>query len=154
MILGMVLENEIQPFFDWLPRAAMGWAILVSMLALAGIVLSWLVLALRGDPWAALAAIKRAVIYGVQDLFGLSMRRTLALAWLAVKESIRRRVVVVAAVFVVVLLFAGWFLDPSSANPARLYLSFVLTSSSYLVLLLALFLSTLSLPADIKIRSI
>ena len=78
----------------------------------------------------------------------------MALSWLAVKESIRRRVVVVFAIFILVLLYAGWFLDPKSTNPALLYLSFVLTATSYLVLLMALFLSTLSLPADIKNRTL
>jgi hypothetical protein len=52
------------------------------------------------------------------------------------------------------MLFAGWYLDVESDNPARLYLSFVLTSSNYLVLILALFLSAFSLPADIKSRTI
>jgi hypothetical protein len=60
----------------------------------------------------------------------------------------------VFAVFVLVLLFAGWFLDPGSGNPARLYLGFVLTTTSYLVLLLVLFLSSLSLPADIQSRTL
>jgi ABC-type transport system involved in multi-copper enzyme maturation permease subunit len=57
-------------------------------------------------------------------------------------------------VFTVLLLFAGWFLDPNSPNPARLYISFMMTTTSYLVLLLALFLSTFSLPNDIKNRTI
>ena len=77
-----------------------------------------------------------------------------ALSWLAVKESIRRRVVVVFAIFILVLLYAGWFLDPKSTNPALLYISFVLTATSYLVLVMALFLSALSLPADIKNRTL
>ncbi len=88
------------------------------------------------------------------DLIHISPRRVAALAWLAIKESIRRRVVVVFAVFILILLFAGWFLDPGSIDPARLYLGFVLTATSYLVLLLALFLSSLSLPADIKNRTL
>ena len=58
------------------------------------------------------------------------------------------------AVFILILLFAGWFLDPGSIDPARLYLGFVLTATSYLVLLLALFLSSLSLPTDIKNRTL
>ncbi len=78
----------------------------------------------------------------------------MALSWLAVKESIRRRVVVVFAIFILVLLYAGWFLDPKSTNPALLYLSFVLTATGYLVLVMALFLSALSLPADIKNRTL
>jgi hypothetical protein len=52
------------------------------------------------------------------------------------------------------LLFAGWYLDPRSSDPARLYISFVLTATNYLILLLALFISTFSLPADIKNRTI
>ena len=39
-------------------------------------------------------------------------------------------------------------------NPARVYLSFVLTSTNYLVLLMALLLSAFSLPNDIKNRTI
>jgi hypothetical protein len=150
----MVLEHEIPPFLEWLPLAGGGWLVLLSIAALVGLVFTWLILALRSGPQLASATIGRSVIYGGEDLVGFSLRRTLALAWLAVKESIRRRVMVVFVVFLAVLLFAGWFLDPASTNPARLYLSFVLTATSYLVLLLALFLSTLSLPADIKNRTI
>ena len=61
---------------------------------------------------------------------------------------------VVFVVFVLVLLFAGWFLDSSSDHPARLYLSFVLTATELLVLLLAVFLSAFSLPNDIKSKTI
>lgn len=88
------------------------------------------------------------------DIVGISPRRVWALARLAIQESVRRRVVVVFGVFILLLLFAGWFLDPSSVNPARLYMSFVLTATSYLVLLLALILSSLSLPVDIKNRTL
>jgi ABC-type transport system involved in multi-copper enzyme maturation permease subunit len=61
---------------------------------------------------------------------------------------------VVFAVFIVCLLFAGWFLDPGSGDPARLYLGFVLWITAFLVLLLAWFLSPASLPADIKKRTL
>ena len=57
-------------------------------------------------------------------------------------------------VFLLILLFAGWFLDANSNDPAPLYLSFVLTATTYLVLLIALFLSAFSLPADIKNHTI
>ena len=80
----------------------------------------------------------------------MSPRRVWALTWLAIQDSLRRRVVIVFVVFIVVLSFAGWFLDPGSEHPLRLYISFVLTSTSYLVLLLVLFLSALSLPTDLK----
>ena len=78
----------------------------------------------------------------------------MALAWLAVQESLRRRVLVGFGVFLLILLFAGWFLDTTTNDPATLYLSFVLTATTYLVLLMALFLSVFSLPADIKNKTI
>ncbi len=51
-------------------------------------------------------------------------------------------------------MFAGWFLDPNSPDPAKLYLSFVMTATTYLVLLMALFLSVFSLPNDIAKHTI
>jgi len=71
-----------------------------------------------------------------------------------VQESLRRRVLVGFAVFLLILLFAGWFLDTKSTAPVTLYLSFVLTATTWLVLLMALFLSALSLPTDIKNKTI
>jgi ABC-type transport system involved in multi-copper enzyme maturation permease subunit len=70
------------------------------------------------------------------------------------KEALRRKVLAVFAIFAVIFLFAGWFLDVRSDDPAHLYLSFVLTTTNYLVLVLALFLATFSLPADIKSKTI
>jgi uncharacterized membrane protein len=52
------------------------------------------------------------------------------------------------------LLFAGWFLDPGADHPAVLYLSFVLTATNFLILMLAVFLSTFSLPNDVKTKTI
>ena len=54
-----------------------------------------------------------------------------------IQESIRRRVIVVFVVYLLILLFAGWFLQTNYPEPARLYFSFVLTATSYLVLVLA-----------------
>ena len=52
------------------------------------------------------------------------------------------------------LLLAGWYLNPESSDPARLYISFVLTATNYLILALALFISAFSLPNDIKSKTI
>jgi hypothetical protein len=83
------------------------------------------------------------------------LRRVLAIAWLCVQESIRKRVLfTVFGVFVVIMIFAGWFLDPRNDSPARIYLSFVLGTSNWLVLLLSIFLATLSLPNDMKTKTI
>ncbi len=88
------------------------------------------------------------------DLPKTSLRRLWAIAILAFMEAIRRKVLVVIAIFIVGIMFAGWFLDRRTEQPAQLYFSFVLTATNYLVLLLGLFLASFSLPADIKNRTI
>jgi ABC-type transport system involved in multi-copper enzyme maturation permease subunit len=139
---------------QWTAGAFLSWLLVVLWLAGAGLLIGWLVAALRGGPVSATRAAWRVLVEAWRDLTRISPRRIAALSWLTVKESIRRRVLVVFAVFVLILLFAGWFLDPGSPDPARLYLSVVLTTTSYLVLLLALLLSALSLPADIRNRTL
>ena len=149
----MVIE-ELPSFLQWFPLASAYWLIAVASLAAAGLLVGLLVAAVEHGPLAGLGRTLRVLSAGVGDAARISPRRVWALAWLAVKESIRRRVVVVFAIFIMVLLFAGWFLDPASPDPGRLYMSFVLTATSYLVLLLALFLSAFSLPADIRSKTL
>jgi hypothetical protein len=151
----MVLDlADVVPFLQWLPLALLTWLLVVACLAGGATVIGWLVAAVRHGPFRATQQIGRVLRDAAADLLGMSPRRVWALARLAVQESIRRRIVVVFAVFLVILLFAGWFLDRETVEPARLYLDFVLTATSYLVLLLGLFLSALSLPADLKNRTL
>ena len=156
----MVIENEVASFAEWFlgsqgyDGAAVQWLMIVGCLALAGIVLGFIMAVARGGPAAGLRSITSVIVNGIADIVSISPRRVLALGRLAVKESIRKKIVVGFAVFIFVLMLAGWFLDPGSANPGRLYLSFVLTATSYLVLLLALFLSVFSLPTDIRTKTI
>ncbi len=151
----MVLEHaETLPLEVWFPLALLKWLLVLGGVAIAGLMVGWLSVAMRRGPVAGIRIVGRLLAATVGDILHISPRRVWALSWLAVRESIRRRVVVVFAVFIVILLFAGWFLDPGSTHPARLYLSFVLTATSYLVLLLALFLSSVSLPADIKSKTL
>ena len=70
------------------------------------------------------------------------------------KEAWRRRVIVALVVFFVILLFASWFLQTDHQDPAKLYISFVLTATTYLVLGIALLLSAFSLPNDFKTKTI
>jgi hypothetical protein len=150
----MVIENQIPLFFEWLPGALVSWLIVVGLLALAAMALAFIVAAVQRGPMPAADAIYNRVAGGVTDVVRMSPRRVLALAGLAFQEAIKRRVIVAFLVFLVVLAFAVWFLDPSTPNPARLYISFVMTAAAYLVLLLSLFLSVFSLPADITRRTI
>ncbi len=146
--------SDAAPFLSWLPWALADWLLAIFVISLVVTVIGWLIAAIRHGPIYAFSATGKVWYAGISDLLSISPRRVSALSWLAVKESIRRRVVVVFAIFILVLLYAGWFLDPRSVNPALLYISFVLTATSYLVLVMALFLSTLSLPADIKNRTL
>ena len=156
----MVIENEIASFAEWFlgahgyDGAALQWLMIVACLALAGLVLGFLMAVARSGPGAGAKSVIGVIVNGIADIVSISPRRVLALGRLAVKESIRKKIVVGFAVFIFVLMLAGWFLDPGSANPGRLYLSFVLTATSYLILLLALFLSVFSLPTDIRNKTL
>jgi hypothetical protein len=150
----MVREFETPIFSEWIWPALLGFAEVALVLGLVGLVAGFLIAAFRHGPLAAGDVTFTMVKRGLGDFFSISPRRVLALAWLAVQESLRRRVLVGFAVFLLILLFAGWFLDSKSTDPAALYLSFVITATTYLVLLMALFLSVFSLPADIKNKTI
>jgi len=150
----MTLEQAIPNFADWVFEAIQYLPLFIVFFSVAGFIIGFLVSAIRRGPVEGFYAVSQVIGSAVFDLANTSVRRTLAMATLAVQESIRRKVLIAFAVFIVVLLFAGWYLDVKSDNPGRLYLSFVLTSSNYLVLILALFLSTFSLPTDIKNRTI
>lgn len=158
----MTLQPEdFWSFTEWLMRpqsflesALLQGIVLVVLAILLGLLVGYVVSAVRYGPSEGFYAVARAVRDLVRsDLPGTSSRRIFALSRLAYKEAIRRRVLIVVGLFVVGLLFAGWYLDPRSSDPARLYISFVLTATNYLILLLALFISTFSLPADIKSRT-
>jgi len=139
---------------DWHQGSLYSWLSVVCCISAAVFAVGWLAAVLRRGPAEGTVIAGQITGDAVLDILRLSPRRVWALARLAIQESIRRRVVVVFAVFIVLLLFAGWYLDPDSVDPARLYLDFVLTATTYLVLLLALFLSSQSLPADIKSHTI
>ena len=162
-----VETNDVMPFLQWLfvssgldssgrplPPAALYWLFAVVAASVVALAFCWLFAVLRHGPIQGTLTLGKALAAMPLDVLGMSPRRVLALSWLAVKESARRGVIVVFAVFVLILLFAGWFLDPASRDPARLYLGFVLPSTGYLTLLLAFFLSALSLPADLKNRTL
>jgi ABC-type transport system involved in multi-copper enzyme maturation permease subunit len=117
--------------------------------------LSFVIASFQYGPAEAFYYVARAMFSAVtEDLPRFSLRRTLAVSRLAIQEAIRNRVLIGFGVFIVLLLVAGMFLDVKNSNPARVYLSFVLVTTNYLVLLMALFLSTFSIPNDIKNRTI
>ena len=165
----MALENGIPDFWLWLlgnPVEARlfqpgTWGFLPGTLAICFLLLliapfcCFVVAAFQYGPSEAFYYVARAMFSAVtEDLPRFSPRRTFAVARLAIQEAIRNRVLVGFGLFVLLLLTAGLFMDVNNSNPARVYLSFVLHSTTYLVLLMALFLSTFSIPNDIKNRTI
>jgi ABC-type transport system involved in multi-copper enzyme maturation permease subunit len=150
----MVLETPILPYSQWLAENALPFFVALLVVSGVGLLLGYLAAALRHGPLVALQMTIGTLGTGVKELAETSPRRLSAIARLAFREAIRRRVLIVFAIFVIALLFAGWFLDRRSEHPARLYLSFVLTATNYLVLILAIFISAFSLPNDLKNKTI
>ncbi len=150
----MVLEQAIQPYSVWFPEALRHFGEAAFFVLLAAAIIGFLIAAFRYGPLPAGDLIYRTVVGSVLDLVQMSPRRIWALTRLAVQEAMRRRVWVALVAFGVILMFAGWFLDPRTPAPGPLYLTFVLSWTTYLIVLLALFISTFSLPADIKNRTI
>lgn len=159
----MTLQPEdFWSFYEWLVRpnaflesAALQGIVLFILAVVLGLVTGYVVSAARYGPVEGFYAVARVVRDLLRfDLPNTSIRRIFALARLAFKEAIRRKVLFVVGLFLVMLLLAGWYLNPQSDDPARLYISFVLTATNYLVLALALFISAFSLPADIKNKTI
>ncbi len=150
----MVVERELLPFFEWLPAGLFVFSVTLLALVLGGSFFGFLVAAIRNGPAAAIAITGTTIGTAIRELFETSPRRVWAMSALAFREAIRRRVLVVFAIFLAFLLFAGWFLDPAADHPGQLYLSFVLTWTNFLILMLAIFLSAFSLPNDVKHRTI
>ncbi len=150
----MIIENPIPPYFEWIGKAALNWLISVGALAALFALIALVFLTIRKGPKQAFPTLIASIRGAFDDLFKFSWRRTQAIASLTIRESARKKVVVVCVVFLALLMFAGWFLDPNGKDPARLCASFVYQSTTYLVLLLALFLSALSLPNDFKTKTI
>jgi ABC-type transport system involved in multi-copper enzyme maturation permease subunit len=162
----MVLEQELLPYLTWLVgypwsdfRSFLDSALAVFLMTAAAVavlslVVGFLVALVRHGPLKAGDITYRVVVNGVADLFRTSPRRVWAIARLAVKESIRRRVIVALAVYAVLLVFAGWFLKTGYREPGKLFFSFVLVTTTYLTLLIALLISAFSLPQDFKSKTI
>lgn len=149
--------DQFWTYFEWLfnEQALLYGFLLVLVLAVLGFVVGYIVALVKHGPTEGFLQVAKLIreLFAV-DLPGTSFRRVGAIARLAFKEAIRKKVLVVVAVFVVAIMFAGWYLDPQAQYPARLYISFVLTTTNYMVILLGLFLSCFSFPSDIKSKII
>ena len=110
----MVLEKPILPLLEWLRLNLPTFAIGLIGVVVLGLLIGFLAGALRHGPMGSLRIVLQTMSAALVDFRHSSPRRIFAIARLAFQESLRRRVLVVFGVFVLALLFAGWFLDPSS----------------------------------------
>jgi hypothetical protein len=76
---------------------------------------------------------------------------------LSFTEAIRRKTLLVFVVFGLLFMFAGWFIgDTKDIKPdqVKVYISFVLTTITWLTLPVVLLLCCFGIPEDIRLRSI
>ena len=156
----MVLEEQILPYLQWLlgtdetNGALPNFLFVACVLAVLVIVVGYLLSAARHGIVNGGDRVYHVISQGFIELLSTSPRRVWAMAVLAIKDARRRRVEVALVIFLIILAFANWFLGTDNQNPARLYFSFVLSTTTYLVLGISLLLSTLSLPTDFKNKTI
>ncbi|MFK7768509.1 MAG: ABC transporter permease [Mariniblastus sp.] len=150
----MVVE-DFTTFSEWI----MGGAGLFGFIVLAGIVLGvffgYLVASFRHGPFEAFYIVAQVIGQAIPDFIYTSPRRVSAIAGLAIKEALRRKVILVTfGIFAAMLLFGGWFMDAGGEHPDRIYINFVLWGTQLLVLLMGMLISAFSLPEDIKHKTI
>ncbi len=149
--------DQLWSFYEWLiPQFGLLQGVTLAItLSVLGLLISYIIAMVRVGPGEGFYAVAKVVSDLVRvDLPGTRSSRLWAIAKLSLMEAIRRKVLVVFVIFIVLSMFAGWLLDLRSDHPAQLYITFVLSATNLLVLLLGLFISTFSLPADIKNRTI
>lgn len=145
----MVVEN-FPNVLEWLSGGLVTFLILLASGGVLGIVFGFLVASFRHGPVEGFYSVANVLAAAPGDFAGTSFRRTWAIGRLAIKESLRRRVILVTfAIFSVMLLFGGWFLT-NVEHPERVYINFVMFGTQLLVLLVGLLISAFSLPEDIK----
>ncbi|NIP85900.1 MAG: hypothetical protein GTO03_10205, partial [Planctomycetales bacterium] len=139
---------------QWLGPALQTFATTFAVVAVAGLLLAYLVSAFRHGPLGGLRVVGHYLRQAPVDLINISPRRVLGLTKLAIREALRRRVWIALVLFAAILMFAGWKLNPDTDEPAKLYLNFVLSATTYLMLPIAVFTAAFSLPQDIRNRTI
>jgi len=162
----MVNEQELLPFLTWLlgypwsepeaflQSAVFRFALTGFALAVLALVVGFLIALVRHGPMKAGEITYHVVRNGFSELFKTSSRRVWAIARLAVKESIRRRVIIAPAIYIVILLFSSWYVPTGVQQPAKLFFSYVLGWTTLLTLLIALLAAAFSLPNDFKSKTI
>lgn len=150
----MVFDDSIS-FLQWLQDSGPSFIIGAFIVAVAGVIFSYLVSALQYGPSEAFYFVSKIIFQIIPDFVRTSFGRIFALGKLAVQETIRKKIIFVAfGIFAAMLLGGGWFLNSNSRHPDQVYIGFVYFGTQLLLGLFGLLIATFSLPADIKNRTI
>ncbi len=150
----MVVEN-FPNFLTWIAGAAGLFALILVVAVILGVFFGYVVASFRHGPFEAFYVVAQVIAQAIPDFFGTSFRRVWAMARLAIKEALRRRVILVSfVIFFSALLFGGWFMNSGSDHPDRIYVNFVMWGTQLLVLMVGMLISAFSLPDDIKNKTI
>jgi hypothetical protein len=150
----MVVEDFVK-FTDWISGGFYQFGIIVLAAIILGVIFGYFVASFRHGPFEAFYIVAQVIGDAIPDFFKTSPRRIFAIARLAIKEALRRKVILVTfAIFAATLLFGGWFMNSGSEHPDRIYINFVLWGTQLLVLLMGMLISAYSLPEDIKNKTI
>ncbi|MFQ5732373.1 MAG: ABC transporter permease [Planctomycetaceae bacterium] len=136
--------------------ALLRWAAVFGVFLLATIVIGVLV-SLAVHRGRGLGVFWRELKRLAGEAVSVSPRRIGALTMLTFREATRRKSLLVFVVFAFLFMFAGWFLSDTNERPelqVKVYVSFVLTAITFLVLPVMLLLSCWGIPEDIKVRSL
>ena len=130
----MVVEDFIV-FSDWFRDSLGLFGVILLSAVVLGTFFGYLVTSFRHGPFEAFYIVAQVIAQSIPDFFKTSPRRVWAIAKLAIKEAIRRKVVLVTfGIFAATLLFGGWFMNSDSEHPDQIYVNFVLWGTQLLVL--------------------
>ncbi len=151
-----MLGLSLQPVDFDLVAGLVRWALTFGVIALVGIIVA-IVTSFAMYGAVGPARVGAGLGQAARDFTSLSARRVLAISSLTFKEAIRRKALLVFVVFGVLFMFASWFLTGDSNRPeldVEVYVGFVFTAVSWLVLPVAMLLACWGIPEDIRVRSL
>lgn len=149
----MVLDN-FPTFSEWFLPGLILFGGIVLAAILLGLFVGYVVASFRHGPFEAFYIVAQVVGAAVPDFLGTSPKRVMAMARLAIKEALRRKVVLVAfAIFAILLLFGQWFMNGTD-NPEKRFMNTIMFGTQLLTLLTVMLISAFSLPEDIKNKTI
>ncbi len=150
----MVVE-EFLTYNEWILSGLGQFGFIVLAGIVLGVFFGYLVASFRHGPFEAFYIVAQVIGQAIPDFIHTSPRRVAAIARLAIKEALRRKVILITfGIFAASLLFGGWFMDSGGEHPDQIYINFVLWGTQLLVLLMGMLISAFSLPEDIKHKTI